>query len=114
VRSGNPGSLSADIAEGHRSATPCHLGSLSLGLGRTAEAAEIHGFLEDLPILGEAFARMASHLKANQVDLKSTPITLGRHLVAEGSSLPEALAADPATAPLLFRPGRAPFRFPSG
>ncbi len=114
VRSGNTGSLSADIAEGHRSATPCHLGSLSLGLGRTADAAEVHESLEDHPILGEAFARMASHLEANQVDLNSTPLTLGRHLVAEGSSLPEALAADPATAPLLFRPGRAPFRFPSG
>jgi len=112
VRSGDPGELSADIQEGHLSAAPCHLANISHQLGAPLNKEPTLSDLANQPHLMEAYQRMADHLLANQVDLKKNPLTLGKLLTAEHSSIPETLESDPAASLLLFRPGRGEFQFP--
>ena len=113
VRSGRARDLSADIQEGHLSAAPCHFASLSHHLGSSQSLSEIQTSVSDNPFMKDALERMTRHLKANRVDLARTPLTLGRSLRAQNGDLPAALAADPATAPWLFRNGRGEFEFPT-
>ena len=113
VRSGRAQDLSADIQEGHLSAAPCHFASLSHHLGSSQSLAKIQAVVAGNPYMKDALERMAQHLLANQVDLAKTPLTMGRSLVAKDGNLPATLAADPGTAPWLFREGRDEFEFPA-
>lgn len=114
VRSGNQDELSADIREGHLSAAPCHLGTVSHNLGRKASVSEIRDSLSNLPEVEEAFTRMIQHLESNQVDFGNGSLTFGRKLTAgRGTDLVESLGAAPNSEALLFRGGRGPFQFPS-
>ncbi len=71
--------LKADILEGHLSSSLCHTGTISHRLGESKTVLEIADFVKGNPMLSGSFERMASHLRANQVDIDSDEgvITLG-------------------------------------
>ncbi|MGD9637027.1 MAG: Gfo/Idh/MocA family protein, partial [Pirellulales bacterium] len=61
--------LNADIQEGHLSSALCHLGGISHQLGKPARAGEISDQLKGNELLSASFDRMASHLRANDVEI---------------------------------------------
>jgi predicted dehydrogenase len=78
VASRDPSRLNADIHEGHLSSALCHLGGISQRLGEPARAGEIMDKIAGNELLANSFDRMASHLRANDVDIDGeAAITLG-------------------------------------
>ncbi len=71
VASRDRSTLKADILEGHLSSSLCHTGAISHQLGEKRSAAEIADFVKGNPLLSSSFDRMASHLRANDVDIDS-------------------------------------------
>jgi predicted dehydrogenase len=61
--------LNADIHEGHVSSALCHLGGISQRLGEEKRAGEISEQIAGNDLLSNSFDRMASHLRANGVDI---------------------------------------------
>ena len=80
VRSQNHEDLNADVLEGHLSSGLCHTGAISHQVGRKASVKEIAGTLDDYPLLADSFDRMAEHLRANEVPVDESAITLGSWL----------------------------------
>jgi hypothetical protein len=80
VRSRKVEDLNADILKGHNSAALCHMGNISYRLGKQASLDHIKEVLQDDKNAVEAFERFESHIVANEVDLKQTPVTLGLSL----------------------------------
>lgn len=80
VRSRKVEDLNADIVEGHLSSAMCHLGNISYLLGDKLPMAEASKRLASHQSAGETLDRMASHLKANGVNLESEMVVLGTHL----------------------------------
>jgi predicted dehydrogenase len=68
VRSGRREDLHAEIEVGHLSTAVCHLGNISLRVGRPASEKEQRSALETPPIGAEMHDRFVAHLKANEVD----------------------------------------------
>jgi predicted dehydrogenase len=110
VRSGNHKLLKADILEGHLSSALCHTGNISYRLGKTHSPEEIRDAARCQPDLAEAVGRMDEHLAANNVDLHSTPATLGA--VLEMNPHTERFKGNAAADQLLTREYRAPFVVP--
>jgi predicted dehydrogenase len=77
VRSRNSDHLRAEIREGHLSSALGHMAGISYRLGHNANQEEIKERLSGDPLAAEALDRMAEHLRANQVDLQQSPLTLG-------------------------------------
>ncbi|MDO4574321.1 MAG: Gfo/Idh/MocA family oxidoreductase [Planctomycetia bacterium] len=78
----DPSILNAPILDGHLSAALAHLGNISYYLGEKnrCSAAEIEKVLKDVPSRddnAQTLARTVEHLKANDVDLAATPLSLG-------------------------------------
>ena len=69
VAANDPSRLNADIQEGHLSSSLCHLGGISHQLGKPARAGEIADEIKGNELLSTSFDRMASHLRANGVDV---------------------------------------------
>ncbi len=69
VAARDPSRLNADIHEGHLSSSLCHLGGISQRLGERARAGAIMEKIAGNPLLSNSFDRMASHLRANDVDI---------------------------------------------
>lgn len=88
VAARDPSQLNAEIQEGHLSSSLCHLGGVSHALGKPAPAGEIADRIKGNELLSISFDRMASHLRANGVDIDG-----GDHLLTFG----EWLTVDPAT-----------------
>jgi len=80
VRSRKPEDNKADILKGHLSSALCHMGNVSHRIGERMSADKVAKAVADHPFLAEAYERMLQHLEANEVDLKTTPITLGPRL----------------------------------
>jgi predicted dehydrogenase len=81
VRSRKLADLKPDVEQGHLSATVCHMGNASMLAGgamgfdaakQSMAAGDAHA--------AKALDRMMAHLTANNVDLASTPITVGPKL----------------------------------
>ncbi|UCD51826.1 MAG: Gfo/Idh/MocA family oxidoreductase [Phycisphaerales bacterium] len=77
--------LRADVLEGHISATLCHMANISYRLGQIRPADRIKQAVADNDILAEALERMLAHLYANEIDLKTEPITVGPMLNFDGA-----------------------------
>jgi predicted dehydrogenase len=78
VATQDPSKLNADIQEGHLSSSLCHLGGISHQLGSPVRAGEIAEQIKGNELLSTSFDRMASHLRANDVDIDGEPaLTLG-------------------------------------
>lgn len=77
VRSRKVADLHADISEGHISAALVHTGNISHRLGQRLAPEAIREARKGDRDLAESLGRMEEHLRANQVDLHQTPLTLG-------------------------------------
>jgi predicted dehydrogenase len=77
VRSRRAADLHADISEGHISAALVHAGNISYRFGQRLAPEAIRDARKGDHDLGESLGRMEEHLRANQVDLHLTPLTLG-------------------------------------
>ncbi|HYH63367.1 MAG TPA: Gfo/Idh/MocA family oxidoreductase [Urbifossiella sp.] len=85
VRSRRVADLHCDIAEGHISASLCHLANISYRLGTEAPIGDVAGFAS-VPGATDALTRMREHLREHKVD----PMTVA------GRAGPK-LTFDPAT-----------------
>ncbi len=77
VRSRRAADLHAGAAVGHASAACAHLANLSYRLGKPAPPEAIRETIRANTELSDAFERCREHLRANGIDLGSTPAVLG-------------------------------------
>lgn len=110
VRSRKSDDLNADILQGHLSSALCHTGNISYRLGKTHSPDEINEAAKAMPDLAEALGRMEEHLKANNIDLKQTPATLGAVLQLDPRN--EHILGNRQASQMLTREYRAPFVVP--
>lgn len=111
VRSRRHAELKADILEGHLSSALCHTANISYRLGKTHSPDEIREAVKNNTDLAEALGRMEEHLAANNVDLKTSPATLGAALNMDPKS--ERFTDNAEANKLLTREYRAPFVVPA-
>ena len=112
VRSRDTTQLYGPIEEGHVSSALCHLGNVSHKLGHATPDGKLNDMIKSNAPLEEAHGRMVEHLRANNVDLGATPLTLGVPLLVDAKA--ERFAGpDAARANQLLRDEyRAPFVVP--
>jgi predicted dehydrogenase len=113
VRSRKATDLHADILEGHISSALCHTGNISYRLGRTASPDEIRAAIKAQPDAEATFQRMLDHLRANDVDVNATPLTVGPVLTMDPKQERFTGAHAPDANRLLTRDYRAPFVVPA-
>ena len=112
VRSRKVDELNGDIIEGHLSSACCHMGVVSHTLGGEASVEEIReAMAEDHPHFAESVERMLAHLDANEVDVKATPLTLGRRLELDPAT--ETFVGDEEANLLVDREYRRPYKVPT-
>ena len=114
VRSRSRSDLNADILGGHLSAGLCHLGNISYLLGRKASTHEISEQLEQRKLhddSSDTLERTCDHLKANNVDLAKTQLTLGPWLKLDHKK--EIFIDNEGADALLSRDYRKPFVLPT-
>ncbi|MEO6527390.1 MAG: Gfo/Idh/MocA family oxidoreductase [Gemmatimonadaceae bacterium] len=113
VRSRKTADLYGPIEEGNVSSALCHLGNISHQIGSAAGSAKLKSRIKSDGKLVEAYGRMVEHLKANNVDLDKTPLTLGVPLIVDAKherfTGPDAARANK----MLTREYRAPYTVPS-
>ena len=82
IVAGDAGELNANALEGHLSSSLCHLGGISHQLGKREPAGAIDDAIRGHELLSISFDRMASHVRANGVDIdgKEQLLTLGSWL----------------------------------
>jgi len=80
--------LNGSILEGHISSSLCHAGNISHHLGEKQPCHEIAKSIASNELLSNSFERMASHLRANDIDIDSGEgaITLGPWLELDTKS----------------------------
>ena len=83
VRSRKTADLYGPIEEGHVSSALCHLGNISHRLGAATPDGVLRESVKGDAMLSEAHGRMVEHLRANNCDLGSTPLTLGVPLIVD-------------------------------
>ena len=83
VRSRKTADLYGPIEEGHVSSALCHLGNISHRLGAATPDGVVRETVKGDAMLSEAHGRMVEHLRANNCDLGSTPLTLGVPLIVD-------------------------------
>jgi len=84
VAARDPGMLNAEVLEGHLSSALCHTGLIAHRLGSQAPAGEIAERVAHNDLLAHSFDRMASHLRANGVDVDSVDEDGNAALTASG------------------------------
>ena len=110
VRSRKREDLHADILEGHLSSALCHTGNISYRLGAAAGNDAIRERLRADRDAVATWDRLLEHLRANQVDLAATPLTLGATLNMDPQT--ERFVDNDAANALLTRNYREPFVVP--
>ncbi|TWT33548.1 4-carboxy-2-hydroxymuconate-6-semialdehyde dehydrogenase [Posidoniimonas corsicana] len=111
VSAGDASRLNADIAEGHVSSALCHAGNVSHRIGERASAGEIASSLAHNELLSYSFDRMATHLRANDVDIDRDALVLGEWIEVDPAS--ETLVNSEAGQQYWKREGRDGFKVPS-
>ncbi len=108
VRSRRVEDLNCDIAEGHLSASLCHLSNISYLLGKEAPIAKAEA-VSDNKTMNEFAARMVSHLKDNKVDVDKAMGRFGAVLAMDTKT--EQFNGNKAAEanPMLFREYRKGF-----
>jgi hypothetical protein len=104
--------LNADIEQGHLSSALCHLGNISLRLGKEIAGQEVVGALKEQGAdesISETWDRTASHLTANKVTGYS--ILMGKPLSIDPVS--ETFKGPDAPNHWLTREYRAPYSIPT-
>ncbi len=113
VAANEPSRLHGDIQEGHVSSSLCHIGGVSHQLGKPATAGEIAEQIKGNERLSISFDRMASHLRANGVNIDTndgTLLTFGPWLELDPDS--EQFTNNDAANELRSRKQREPFVIP--
>lgn len=111
VAARNPSLLNAEIHEGHLSSSLCFIGSISHRLGEEKPAGEIAEVVASRDLLASSFDRMASHLRANDIDIDGEELlTLGATLELDTSS--EMFVGNDQANELRAPQQRAPFAVP--
>ena len=77
MRSRKPADLRADVLQGHISSAMCHMANVSYLVGYQRREQEIRKAAGDNEVLADAYARLAGHLKGNNVNLDTDRLTLG-------------------------------------
>ena len=77
VRSRQAGDLRTDILQGHLSASLVHMMNISHRVGKETPTQEVREVVQGEKSFAHAFDRMLTHLDANGIDVKKTPLTLG-------------------------------------
>ena len=82
IRARDESLLTGHVREGHLSSALCHVGAISHQLGERQPYQEIAKSIASNELLSNSFDRMASHLRANHVDIDSEQgaIVLGQWL----------------------------------
>ncbi|TWT77486.1 Inositol 2-dehydrogenase [Posidoniimonas polymericola] len=111
VAAGDPSRLNAEIAEGHLSSALCHAGNVSHRVGEHASAGEIASSIAHDELLSYSFDRMATHLRANDVDINGDALVLGKWLDIDPAS--ETLANSDKGQQIWKREGRDGFKIPN-
>jgi predicted dehydrogenase len=86
VRSRKTADLATDILEGHRSASICHMGNLSIQCGGAQTFAQAANDLHDNAPAAAALERMSRHLSSNGIDPAQTPLTVGAMLAMDSET----------------------------
>ena len=112
IATGDRSGLFAEIQQGYLSSALCHMGNISHQLGEKAVAGAIAEHVVGNPTLSGSFERMASHLRANDVDINDAEqsLTLGPWLEMDIKT--EQFVGNDAASALRTRKGRAPFGLP--
>jgi hypothetical protein len=110
IRSRKNSELRGDILQGHYSSALCHTGNISYRLGIEKNPDEIREQIKGDKAATETFERMAEHLAANKVDLKTTQATIGPVLKMDVQT--EKFIGDDKANALLTRDYRKPFVVP--
>ncbi|MBC8471220.1 MAG: Gfo/Idh/MocA family oxidoreductase [Planctomycetes bacterium] len=112
MRSRKVSDLRADILEGHISAALCHMANISYRLGRKEPVEKIREQIAGNSILAESFESCLKHLKANEVDLRKEPLTIGPYLTFDQTSEKFVGQASDWANMLIRRNYREPFVVP--
>ncbi len=80
VRSRKQSDLQAPIFGGTLSASLCHIANISYRMGQKASPDKIRAQIGSHPEVQKTFDNIVEHLKANEIDLEQTPLTLGAGL----------------------------------
>ncbi len=112
VEAGEPTKLNGKIHDGDVSSSMCHLGAISHQLGKVTPTAAIAEQIRGNTLLSASFDRMASHLRANdiEIDTDEGAISLGPWLDFDPQSL-QFKGNDEANA-MVSRDYRKPFTVP--
>jgi predicted dehydrogenase len=87
VRSRRVADLAAPLEVAQTAATLCHFGNISYRIGRTAGLDSAYDSLEAVPAAGHYLEGLTKNLGANGVDLKRTPLRLGRWVQVDGDEI---------------------------
>ena len=83
VRSRRAEDLVCPVLQGHYSASLVHMSNISYRLGKEMPREEIRETIKGEKTVTEAFDRFLTHLDANEIDLKKTPIRMGPMLTMD-------------------------------
>ncbi|HEV57464.1 MAG TPA: Gfo/Idh/MocA family oxidoreductase, partial [Phycisphaerales bacterium] len=83
VRSRKVADLNADVLDGHLSSALCHMGNVSHRVGRRASLEQVRRAVAGNAYLTESVERLEQHIRANEVDLETTPLILGADLAMD-------------------------------
>jgi hypothetical protein len=112
VRSRRTADLYGPVDEGRKSAALCHLANISHLAGARVAPGEMAERIGGNGALAEACGRMTEHLSRNNVDLGSTPLTLGAPLSIDPAAGRFTGANADLANPLLASEYRSPFVVP--
>ena len=112
VHSRRTADLYGPVDEGRKSAALCHLANISHLAGARVAPGEMAERIKGDWALAEAYGRMAEHLSRNNVDLGSTPLTLGAPLSIDPSAGRFTGANADLANPLMACEYRSPFVVP--
>ncbi len=110
VRSRDGSTIHGTIEGGHLSSALCHLGNISYLRGEMVSPKEAASRITWPTTSAADVERVVAHLKGNGVDFASTGLVAGKLLEIEPGS--EKFSNDAEANAMLFRPGRAEYRFP--
>jgi hypothetical protein len=112
LRDNDPGSLIADIEEGHLSSALVHMGNTSYSMGKKFKSGEIYETIKGIPVLNESFERFRDHLFANRIDWEKEDVILGPMLSFDSGKEKYVGAFSDEANPHLTRNYRKPFVVP--
>jgi len=110
VKSRKAADLNAKIIDGHISSALCHTANISYRLGKKASPDELREKFKGNKEALDSLERLATHLKANDVDINVDKLTLGEFLKMDPKT--ERFIDNAAADKMLTREYRKPYVVP--